>query len=298
MRQLKIIKSITSRDSDSLDKYLAAIARIPRITPDQEVELAKKIQQGDQEALEKLVEANLLFVVSVAKQYHYKAKRLNFTLQDIINEGNLGLTKAAHKFDHTRGFKFISYAVWWVRQAILASFVNEGRIIKLPMNRESTLSKMFKAISLLEQELEREPTPEEIAVRLDMSIDEVELAQMYDVMPSSIDAAISSHEEDSADFHSVTPGSEFAEMERKIIINPGLREEMKRDIKSMFPERDAQVLLLFFGLEGNGLCSLNLDEIGIRMDLTRERVRQIKEKCVTKLTKSDAFKKKYREFLN
>lgn len=273
MRQLKISKQITNRENQSLDKYLQEIGRVELITADQEVELAKRIKEGDALALEKLTKSNLRFVVSVAKQYQNQG----LTLGDLINEGNLGLIKAAQRFDETRGFKFISYAVWWIRQSILQALAEQSRIVRLPLNRVGSLNKVSKAFSELEQKFEREPSPDEMAELLDMTEDEVVDTLKYSGRHISMDAPFAGNEENSmldvlADNSEVDPDS--------VLISESLCREIKRALSTL-TQREADIVAYYFGLSGNQ--SMTLEEIGERFDLTRERVRQIKEKAIRRL---------------
>ena len=273
MRQLKITKSITNRESASLDKYLQEIGREELITADEEVTLAKKIRQGDQAALEKLTKANLRFVVSVAKQYQNQG----LALPDLINEGNLGLIKAAKRFDETRGFKFISYGVWWIRQAILQALAEQSRIVRLPLNQVGSLNKLNKAFSKLEQQFEREPSAEELSEILETSNDKIkETLRAGSRRYASIDAPLIEGEEHSLldILSSETPSAD------NLLMKESLQKEIKRSL-SMLDEREADVIRLFFGIGINH--SLTLEEIAAKFDLTRERVRQIKEKAIRRL---------------
>ena len=274
MRQLKITKQVTNRETASLDKYLQEIGRVDLITAEEEVELARKIKQGDQAALEKLTKANLRFVVSVSKQYQNQG----LGLPDLINEGNLGLIKAAQRFDETRGFKFISYAVWWIRQSILQALAEQARIVRLPLNKIGSINKINKAFSKLEQEYEREPTAEEIAIALDLSTNEVFETMKNNGRHVSMDAPLSLTDDG---------GSMYEVMEEKDspspskgLIDESLRQEIERALKTL-TIREADVVRLFFGLGGQS--PMTLEEIGERFELTRERVRQIKEKAVRRL---------------
>jgi RNA polymerase primary sigma factor len=276
MRQLKISKQITNRESQSLDKYLQEIARTNLITADQEVELAKRIKEGDQIALDKMVSANLRFVVSVAKQYQNNG----LTLGDLINEGNFGLVKAAMRFDETRGFKFISYAVWWIRQAIMQALAEQSRVVRLPLNRVGALNKVNKTSSYLEQKLEREPSPEELSEVLEIAPDEIRDTLSMAGRQLSINAPFVTGEENTllevlADTSEGTPDS--------VLIDDSLRVEVQRSIASL-TQRESDVLSLYFGL--NGGPAMTLDEIGEQYSLTRERVRQIKEKGIRRLRHS------------
>jgi RNA polymerase primary sigma factor len=273
MRQLKISKQITNRESQSLDKYLQEIGKVDLITAEQEVEYAIRIREGDQLALEKLTKANLRFVVSVAKQYQNQG----LTLGDLINEGNLGLIKAAQRFDETRGFKFISYAVWWIRQSILQALAEQSRIVRLPLNRVGSLNKISKAFSALEQKFEREPSPEELAEVLELTTDEVVNTMKISGRHISMDAPFAQGEENNLldvleNNHENTPDSE--------LINDSLRRDVMRTLTTL-TEREAEVVSLYYGL--NGTNSYSLEEIGEKFDLTRERVRQIKEKAIKRL---------------
>ena len=274
MRQLKITKQVTNRETASLDKYLQEIGRVDLITAEEEVELARKIKQGDETALDRLVKANLRFVVSVSKQYQNQG----LSLPDLINEGNLGLIKAAQRFDETRGFKFISYAVWWIRQSILQALAEQSRIVRLPLNKIGSINKINKAYAKLEQQLEREPTPDEIAVTMDLMPSDVFESLKNSGRHVSMDAPLSINDEG---------GSMYDVMEEKDSLSPdkellidSLRQEIERSLNTL-TTREADVVRLYFGLNGNQ--SLTLEEIGARFDLTRERVRQIKEKAVRRL---------------
>lgn len=273
MRQLKISKQITNRESQSLDKYLQEIGKVDLITADEEVQLAKRIQQGDQRALEKLTKANLRFVVSVAKQYQNQG----LTLGDLINEGNLGLIKAGQRFDETRGFKFISYAVWWIRQSILQALAEQSRIVRLPLNRVGSLNKISKAFSLLEQQFEREPTAAELAEVLDMTVNDVEDTMKVSGRHVSMDAPFADGEENSLldvlqDEDQIRPDNG--------LMSESLRREVERALSTL-TKREADVLRFYFGL--GGIPPLTLEEIGEKFSLTRERVRQIKEKSIRRL---------------
>lgn len=273
MRQLKISKQITNRESQSLDKYLQEIGKVDLLTPDEEVTLAQRIREGDQFALEKLTKANLRFVVSVAKQYQNQG----LSLGDLINEGNLGLIKAAKRFDETRGFKFISYAVWWIRQSILQALAEQSRIVRLPLNRVGSLNKISKSFSELEQKFEREPSPEEIAEVLELTTAEVVDTLKISGRHVSVDAPFVQGEEnrlldvlENDDEESPDTG----------LMNDSLRKEVQRALSTL-TKREADVITLYFGL--NGEHSLTLEEIGEKFNLTRERVRQIKEKAIRRL---------------
>lgn len=280
MRQLKITKSITNRESASLDKYLQEIGREELITAEEEVILAKKIKDGDQTALEKLTRANLRFVVSVAKQYQNQG----LSLPDLINEGNLGLIKAARRFDETRGFKFISYAVWWIRQSILQALAEQSRIVRLPLNQVGSLNKINKAYSKLEQQYEREPSAEELAEILDLPIDKVSDTMKVSGRHVSMDAPFANGEESSLLDVLVNFDSPKADTG---LMNESLSREIDRALSTL-TERERDVVKLFFGI---GIAhALTLEEIGDKFDLTRERVRQIKEKAIRRLRHSSRSK--------
>jgi RNA polymerase primary sigma factor len=273
MRQLKISKQITNRESQSLDKYLQEIGKVDLLTPDEEVDLAKRIREGDQLALEKLTKANLRFVVSVAKQYQNQG----LSLGDLINEGNLGLIKAAQRFDETRGFKFISYAVWWIRQSILQALAEQSRIVRLPLNRVGSLNKISKTFSELEQKFEREPSPDELAEVLEVSTSEVVDTLKISGRHVSMDAPFVQGEENSL-LDVLENDSE--DKPDSGLINDSLRREVQRALSTL-TQREADVITLYFGL--NGEHSMTLEEIGEKFSLTRERVRQIKEKAIRRL---------------
>ena len=273
MRQLKISKQITNRESQSLDKYLQEIGRVDLLTPDEEVELAKKIREGDQMALEKLTKANLRFVVSVAKQYQNQG----LSLGDLINEGNLGLIKAAQRFDETRGFKFISYAVWWIRQSILQALAEQSRIVRLPLNRVGSLNKISKTFSELEQRFEREPSPDELAEVLKVTTSEVVDTMKISGRHISMDAPFVQGEENS--LLDVLENNNEQKPDSGLM-NDSLRREVQRALRTL-TQREADVISLYFGL--NGEHSMTLEEMGARFNLTRERVRQIKEKAIRRL---------------
>ena len=273
MRQLKITKSITNRESQSLDKYLQEIGREDLITAEQEVELAQRIKQGDQIALEKLTKANLRFVVSVAKQYQNQG----LTLPDLINEGNLGLIKAAQRFDETRGFKFISYAVWWIRQSILQALAEQSRIVRLPLNKIGSINKINKTFAFLEQSHERPPSAEEIAKELDMTINDVKESMKNSGRHVSMDAPLVEGED--SNLYDVLRSGESPNPD-KDLLHESLRTEIERALETLTP-READVIRLYFGL-GNQ-HPMTLEEIGETFDLTRERVRQIKEKAIRRL---------------
>jgi RNA polymerase primary sigma factor len=280
MRQLKITKSITNRESASLDKYLQEIGREELITAEEEVQLAKRIRDGDQIALEKLAKANLRFVVSVAKQYQNQG----LSLPDLINEGNLGLIKAAGRFDETRGFKFISYAVWWIRQSILQSLAEQSRIVRLPLNQVGSLNKINKAYSKLEQIFEREPSAEEISTHLELPMDKVADTMKVSGRHVSMDAPLLNGEDNSLLDVLINYDSPRAD---NTLMNESLQREIERSLSTL-TERERDVIKLFFGIgEQHGLT---LEEIGAKFDLTRERVRQIKEKAIRRLRHSSRSK--------
>jgi RNA polymerase primary sigma factor len=274
MRQLKITKSITNRESASLDKYLQEIGREELITAEEEVTLAKKIQDGDERSLEKLTRANLRFVVSVAKQYQNQG----LSLPDLINEGNLGLIKAAKRFDPTRGFKFISYAVWWIRQSILQALAEQSRIVRLPLNQVGSLNKLNKTFSRLEQEYEREPLPEELSEILDLPMDKVKDTMQLSGKHVSVDAPFANGDDNNSLLDVlVNHDSPRAD---SMLIKESLKREIERSLSTL-SEREKEVIKLFFGLDVPH--PLTLEEIGAKFDLTRERVRQIKEKAIRRL---------------
>ncbi len=280
MRQLKITKSITNRESQSLDKYLQEIGREDLITAEQEVELAQRIKKGDQAALEKLTKANLRFVVSVAKQYQNQG----LSLPDLINEGNLGLIKAAQRFDETRGFKFISYAVWWIRQSVLQALAEQSRIVRLPLNQVGSLNKINKAFSKLEQEFERPPSAEELANALDISEEKVKDSLKISGRQVSVDAPFIDGEDNSLLDVMVNNDSPKADIQ---LMRESLQREIERSLATL-SEREREVISLFFGI---GLQhGLTLEEIGSKFDLTRERVRQIKEKAIRRLRQNSRSK--------
>lgn len=273
MRQLKISKQITNRESQSLDKYLQEIGKVDLISADEEVELAKRIKEGDQIALEKLTKANLRFVVSVAKQYQNQG----LSLGDLINEGNLGLIKAAQRFDETRGFKFISYAVWWIRQSILQALAEQSRIVRLPLNRVGSLNKISKTFSELEQKYEREPSPEELAEVLEVTTAEVVDTMKISGRHVSMDAPFVQGEENSLLDVLENDGEETPDQG---LMTDSLRREVQRALSTL-TQRESDVVTLYFGL--NGEHAMTLEEIGEKFNLTRERVRQIKEKAIRRL---------------
>jgi RNA polymerase primary sigma factor len=274
MRQLKITKQVTNRETASLDKYLQEIGKVELITPEQEVEFAKRIKLGDQEALGRLTKANLRFVVSVSKQYQNQG----LTLSDLINEGNLGLIKAAQRFDETRGFKFISYAVWWIRQSILQALAEQARIVRLPLNKIGSINKINKAFSDLEQEFEREPTAEEIATILDLTNDEVNESLTNSLRHVSMDAPLSQSEDENS-MYEVLKNNDSPTPDQ-LLLSDSLRREIERALGTL-TQREADVVKLYFGLDREH--PMTLEEIGAKFDLTRERVRQIKEKAIRRL---------------
>lgn len=273
MRQLKITKQVTNRETASLDKYLQEIGKVELITAEEEVELAQRIRQGDKIALEKLTKANLRFVVSVSKQYQNQG----LSLPDLINEGNLGLIKAAQRFDETRGFKFISYAVWWIRQSILQALAEQSRIVRLPLNKIGSINKINKTYAKLEQEFEREPNAEEIAEALDITEAEVKESMKNAGRHVSMDAPLIQDEDNN--MYDVLKSDEVITPETELLYE-SLRKEIDRAISTLTP-READVVRLYFGL--NGSHPMTLEEIGEKFDLTRERVRQIKEKAIRRL---------------
>jgi RNA polymerase primary sigma factor len=273
MRQLKITKQVTNRETASLDKYLQEIGKVDLITADEEVELAQRIKAGDQIALEKLTKANLRFVVSVAKQYQNQG----LTLPDLINEGNLGLIKAAQRFDETRGFKFISYAVWWIRQSILQALAEQSRIVRLPLNKIGSINKINKTFAFLEQSHERPPSAEEIAKELDMTINDVKESMKNSGRHVSMDAPLVEGED--SNLYDVLRSGESPNPD-KDLLHESLRTEIERALETLTP-READVIRLYFGLGDQH--PMTLEEIGETFDLTRERVRQIKEKAIRRL---------------
>jgi RNA polymerase primary sigma factor len=283
MRQLKISKQITNRESQSLDKYLQEIGKVDLLTPDEEVTLAQKIREGDQLSLERLTKANLRFVVSVAKQYQNQG----LSLGDLINEGNLGLIKAAQRFDETRGFKFISYAVWWIRQSILQALAEQSRIVRLPLNRVGSLNKISKKYSELEQQFEREPSPEELAEVLEITAKEVVDTMKISGRHVSVDAPFVQGEENSL---LDVLENDMEDKPDSELMADSLRREVLRALSTL-TQREAEVIMYYFGL--NGEQAMTLEEIGEKFNLTRERVRQIKEKAIRRLrqtTRSKALK--------
>ncbi len=275
MRQLKISKQVTNRESISLDKYLHDISKVGLVTPDEEIELAQRIREGDKAALEKLTKANLRFVVSVAKQYQNQG----LTLPDLINEGNIGLIKAAQRFDETRGFKFISYAVWWIRQSIMQAVAEQARIVRLPLNKIGGISKINRTFSQLEQLYEREPTSDEVADLLEINVSEVNDSLKISGRHFSMDAPLSS-DEDSNSMLDVYADDEILFNPDNQLLNESLRNEIERSLATL-SYREAEIIRLYYGI--NCKAPLTLEEIGEAFDLTRERVRQIKEKGLRRL---------------
>ncbi len=275
MRQLKIAKQVTNRETASLDKYLQEIGRVDLITADEEVELARKIRAGDRVALERLTKANLRFVVSVSKQYQNQG----LALPDLINEGNLGLIKAAERFDETRGFKFISYAVWWIRQSILQALAEQARIVRLPLNKIGNINKINRAFSELEQKFERQPSAEELAEFLSCSTEEIKQSLAQNGRHVSMDAPLVESDESSSNMYDVLMGDSLPSPENNLVLE-SLRCDIRRSLTTLTP-RESEVISMFFGLEGK--APLSLEEIGDRFELTRERVRQIKEKAIRRL---------------
>jgi RNA polymerase primary sigma factor len=280
MRQLKITKQVTNRDTPSLDKYLHEIGRLEMISAEEEVELARRIRKGDSKALEKLVNANLRFVVSVAKQYQNQG----LALPDLINEGNVGLIKAAQRFDETRGFKFISYAVWWIRQSILQALAEQSRIVRLPLNKIGSISRISKVFAELEQKYEREPTVLELAQALELAPADVLEALRTANRPISMDAPIGTEEDTS--LYDVL-GNNDSPSPDKDLIHDSLQKEIARVLTTL-SAREAKILQLYYGL--NNHPPLSLDEISAEVGLTRERVRQIKEKAIKRLKNSSRCK--------
>lgn len=274
MRQLKISKSITNRESQSLEKYLQEIGRVEMISAEEEVKLAKQIRKGDQLALERLTKANLRFVVSVAKQYQNQG----LSLPDLINEGNLGLIKAAQRFDETRGFKFISYAVWWIRQSIIQSLAEQARIVRLPLNKVGLSNKVNKAVQTLEQQYEREPSIEEISEYLEMDADDILTSMSNGFRHVSMDTPLSDGEDGTLLDVMHNPNAEATD--EQLVHNDSMKQEIERSLRQLTP-RQQEVIRLFFGIDEDH--PLSLEEIGDRYGITRERVRQIKDKAIIKL---------------
>ncbi|OAV45617.1 RNA polymerase sigma factor RpoD/SigA [Lewinella sp. 4G2] len=279
MRQLKISNKITSRESIALEKYLSDIGKIDLLTPEDEARLARQIREGDEQALEKLTRANLRFVVSVAKQYQNQG----LSLADLINEGNVGLIKAAKRFDETRGFKFISYAVWWIRQSIMAAIVEFSRLVRMPNNKAAGYTKVTKAIAAFQQQFEREPEPEELAEALDISLADVNRALSGRMRHLSFDAPIAGDDSDITMLDTL-PTDEQNNPTRNVMAE-SLTKEIAANLNMLAP-RERTVLACYFGLDGEQ--QLNLEEIGDRFDLTRERVRQIKERAIRRLRRSQS----------
>ncbi|MCR9173906.1 MAG: sigma-70 family RNA polymerase sigma factor [bacterium] len=275
MRQLKIAKQVTNRETASLDKYLQEIGRVELITADEEVRLAQRIREGDKEALERLTKANLRFVVSVAKQYQNQG----MSLPDLINEGNMGLIKAAERFDETRGFKFISYAVWWIRQSILQALAEQARIVRLPLNKIGTINKINRAYSELEQRLERPPSAEELAEELEVSVSDIRNSLKNNGRHVSMDAPLVADDESSSSMYDILPNDSLPGPEKNLVLE-SLRKDIERSLSTL-TSREGDVVRLYFGL--NGKHPMTLEEIGDRFELTRERVRQIKEKAIRRL---------------
>ncbi len=286
MRQLKITRQVTNRDLPSLDKYLQEIGREMLINPNEEVDLARRIREGDQDAMNKLIRANLRFVVSVSKQYQNQG----LTLPDLINEGNIGLIKAASRFDETKGFKFISYAVWWIRQSILQALAEQSRLVRLPLNKIGSMNKLNRTISRLEQTLSRTPTESEVAEVVDMDMDDIKRTMNNSTRHISMDAPLSAGEETT--LYDVILNEEASSPEEGLM-SESLRTEIERALLHL-GEREAEIVRRFYGLKGH--LPHSLDEIGIEFDLTRERVRQIKEKAIMKL-KSASRNKLLRKYL-
>ena len=275
MRQLKITKQVTNRETASLDKYLQEIGRVELISAEEEVELARKIRLGDRASLERLTKANLRFVVSVSKQYQNQG----LSLPDLINEGNLGLIKAAERFDETRGFKFISYAVWWIRQSILQALAEQARIVRLPLNKIGTINKINKAFSELEQRFERPPSADELAEFLECTPDEVKQSMANNGRHISMDAPLVDGDESSSSMYDVLVNDSLPGPEKELVTE-SLRKDIERSLSTL-TAREGDVVRLYYGL--NGKHPMTLEEIGESFDLTRERVRQIKEKAIRRL---------------
>jgi RNA polymerase primary sigma factor len=273
MRQLKITKQVTNRETPSLDKYLQEIGRVALLSPEDEVELARKIKKGDEKSLHKLVSANLRFVVSVSKQYQNQG----LSLPDLINEGNMGLMKAAGRFDETKGFKFISYAVWWIRQAILQALAEQARIVRLPLNKIGAVNKVNNVSARLEQKFEREPTHQEIAQELELAPEDVKEAIKHNNKHVSMDQPMKDDED--SDFYDVMMSEDSPHPDKKLI-HESLQMEIERTLSVLTP-READIIRLYYGLNGKG--TQTLEEIGAELTLTRERVRQIKEKAIKRL---------------
>jgi RNA polymerase primary sigma factor len=287
MRQLKISKSITNRESQSLEKYLQEIGKVDLITPQEEVELAMRIRNGDEKALDRLTKANLRFVVSVAKQYQGQG----LSLPDLINEGNLGLIRAAQRFDETKGFKFISYAVWWIRQNILQAIAEQGRIVRLPLNKVGLFNRINKGFQLLEQEFEREPTPEELAVHLSITSEEVATSLMMSTRHVSVDSPLSDEEDNT--LIDVLENENAAKTDQRLEFDESLKMEID-DTLSILSPRQRSVICYYYGIGVDH--ALSLEDLAKRYSLTRERIRQIKDKAITKL-RSNSKSKNLRAFL-
>ncbi len=285
MRQLKITKQVTNRDTPSLDKYLQEIGKVELLTADKEVELAKQIKKGDQLALDKLIRANLRFVVSVSKQYQNQG----LSLPDLINEGNLGLIKAAQRFDETRGFKFISYAVWWIRQSILQALAEQARIVRLPLNKIGSINKINKVFATLEQKYERPPTPDEIASELEIAPTDVKESMDSSGRHISMDAPL--QQEEDTTLEDMFPNEDMPSPDKNLL-NDSLCKEIERSLSTL-TEREAEIIRMYYGI--NGRQPHTLEEIGEIFNLTRERVRQIKEKAIKRLqnTSRSKFLKTY-----
>jgi RNA polymerase primary sigma factor len=275
MRQLKITKQVTNRETASLDKYLQEIGRVELISAEEEVILAQKIREGDRAALDRLTKANLRFVVSVSKQYQNQG----LSLPDLINEGNLGLIKAAERFDETRGFKFISYAVWWIRQSILQALAEQARIVRLPLNKIGTINKINRAFSELEQKFERPPSADELAEFLECSTEEVKQSLANSGRHISMDAPLVEGDESSSSMYDVLLNDSLPGPEKELVVE-SLRKDIERSLSTL-TSREGDIVRLYYGL--NGKYPMTLEEIGERFDLTRERVRQIKEKAIRRL---------------
>ena len=275
MRQLKIAKQVTNRETASLDKYLQEIGRVDLISADEEVELARRIKNGDRAALERLTKANLRFVVSVSKQYQNQG----LALPDLINEGNLGLIKAAERFDETRGFKFISYAVWWIRQSILQALAEQARIVRLPLNKIGNINRINKAFSELEQKFERPPSADELAEFLDCSTEEVKQSLSHTGRHVSMDAPLIDGDESSSSMYDVMTTDSLPNPDSGLVLE-SLRRDIRTSLRTL-TSRESEVVSMFYGLEGK--MPMSLEEIGTKFDLTRERVRQIKEKAIRRL---------------
>ncbi len=284
MRQLKITKQITGRESYSMEKYLQEIGKIRVLSPDEEASLAKKMKTGDSFARERLVLGNLRFVVSVAKQY----QNHGLTLGDLINEGNLGLLKAAACFDETKGFKFISYAVWWIRQSILQAIAENARLIRLPLNKISTINKVNRCYTELEQEYQREPTAEEIAEKMDISSEDVRENMKIAVKPVSMDAPLNNEEESVSLYDVYIPTDNAVGLPETALNNDSLKKDIERSL-SVLSEREATILNMYYGL--HGYSPMSLEEIGINLGLTSERVRQVKNKSIRKLKDTTGIKR-------